>query len=138
MAVHTSLTADLPKLRKLTEWLTLAGYSEKIEGEYSLSLTKDPISVTLFYGRYSDLADVFVWRQVTEGLETLGEIVGCHEVCEVRSQLIMAVVVVAFYSGLLDRAVHPCDLSVGPGMIGFGQSVLNAVCLTDHVKAHRP
>ena len=60
MAVHTSLTADLPKLRKLTEWLTLAGYSEKIEGEYSLSLTKDPISVTLFYGRYSDLADVFV------------------------------------------------------------------------------
>lgn len=36
-------------------------------------------------------------------------------------QLIMAVVVEALYSGFLDRAVHPFDLSVDPGMAGSGQ-----------------
>ena len=60
MTSHTSLKDDLPKIRKLSEWLTQAGYSEKIEGEYSVSFTKDAISVTVSYGRHSDLADVFV------------------------------------------------------------------------------
>lgn len=73
-----------------------------------------------------------------EGLEPTREVVCCHEVCEVRSQLIMAVVVEALHGGFLDRAVHALDLSIGPGMVGFGQSVLSPVCLTDHVKAHRP
>ena len=56
----SSLKADLPRLRRLTEWLNLAGYAEKLENEYSLSFLKDTVSITLFYGRYSDLADVFV------------------------------------------------------------------------------
>lgn len=44
----------------------------------------------------------------------------------------------AFDGPFLDRAVHSFDLTVGPGMVGPGQPVLNAVGLADHVEAHRP
>ena len=38
---------------------------------------------------------------------------------------------------VLDRPVHPLDLAVGPRMVGLRQPVLDPVCLTDHVEAHR-
>ena len=38
---------------------------------------------------------------------------------------------------LLDRAVHPLDLAIGPWMVGLGQPVLDPVCIADHVEAHR-
>ena len=44
----------------------------------------------------------------------------------------------ALDGGLLDRAVHPFDLAIGPWMVGFGQPVLDPVGLADHIKAHRP
>ena len=53
-----------------------------------------------------------------------------------RAQLIMIVVVIPLDRGVLDRAVHPFDLAVGPGVIGFRQPVLDPVCVADHVKAH--
>ena len=52
------------------------------------------------------------------------------------SQLIMAVIVVAFYGGILDRAVHSLDLAIGPWMVGFGQSMFNPIRLADHIEAH--
>jgi hypothetical protein len=52
------------------------------------------------------------------------------------SQLIIAVIVVAFYGGILDRAVHSLDLAICPWMIGFGQSMFYPVRLADHVEAH--
>ena len=48
----------------------------------------------------------------------------------------MAVIVVPFYGGILDRAVHSLDLSICPWMVGFGQSMFNPVRLADHVEAH--
>lgn len=78
-------------------------------------------------------ADIFVWCEPVDGLEEASEVVSRHEVCKVCQQLLMTVVVKAFDGGLLDRAVHPFDLSVGPGMVGLGQPVLNPVGLTDHV-----
>ena len=30
------------------------------------------------------------------------------------------------------------SLAVGPGVVRFGEPVLNAVCLADHIEAHRP
>lgn len=54
------------------------------------------------------------------------------------AQLVMAVVVEPFHSRVLDRAIHPLDLAVGPRVVGLGQSVLDAVGLADHVEAHRP
>ena len=46
----------------------------------------------------------------------------------------MAVVVIAFSGRFLDRPIHPFCLTVGPGMIGFGQAVLNAVFPAGAVK----
>ena len=39
-------------------------------------------------------------------------IVGIHEQVKMRSELVVAVVVVALDGGVLDRAVHPFDLTV--------------------------
>lgn len=36
--------------------------------------------------------------------------------------------------GLLDGAVHPFDLSFGPGMVDLGASVLDAVVTAPHVE----
>ena len=67
------------------------------------------------------------------------------------SQLVVAVVVEALYCRVLDRAVrladrclpsntekHSLDLAVRPWVVGFRQSVLDAVGLADHVEAHWP
>ncbi len=54
------------------------------------------------------------------------------------SELIVAVVMEPFDRRVLDGAVHPFDLAVGPWMVGLGQPVLDAVGLADHVEAHWP
>jgi len=61
-------------------------------------------------------ADVFVWREALQGLEPAGEIVGGHEVGEMRTQLVVRLVEVALHRRLLDRAVHPLHLAVCPRM----------------------
>jgi hypothetical protein len=43
-----------------------------------------------------------------------------------RPQLIMAVVMEAFNGCLLDCTVHSLDLTIGPGVIGFRQAMLDA------------
>ena len=52
------------------------------------------------------------------------------------SQLNVGFGVEPFHSRALDRAVHPLDLPVRPGVVGLGQAVLDPVGLTDHVEAH--
>jgi hypothetical protein len=39
---------------------------------------------------------------------------------------------------LLDRAVHPLDLTIGPRVVRRGKPVLDVVRLKDHVEAHLP
>ena len=53
---------------------------------------------------------------------------------EVGFELLVAVVVVALDGGFLDRAVHPLDLAIGPGMLDLGQAVLDAVFPAAHVE----
>lgn len=55
-----------------------------------------------------------------------------------RAQLIVAVVVIPFDGCVLDHAVHPLDLTVGPRVVRLGQSMLDFVDLADHVEAHLP
>ena len=50
----------------------------------------------------------------------------------------MTVMVKAFDGCVLDRSVHPFDLTVGPGMVGLCQAVFDPVGLADHVEAHGP
>src|SRR3546814_4071761 len=72
-----------------------------------------------------ELADVFVGGEAFESLEPLGKVVGGEEVCEVRPQPVVAVVVVAANGGLFDRAVHAFDLAVGPGVVRLGEPVVD-------------
>jgi len=48
----------------------------------------------------------------------------------------MIVVVIPFDGGLLDRAVHALDLTIGPRVVRFGQAMLDPVCLADQIEAH--
>lgn len=55
-----------------------------------------------------------------------------------RAQLSVVVVAVSLDGCVLDRAVHPLDLAVRSRMVRFGQPVLDAIDLADHVESHRP
>ncbi len=48
----------------------------------------------------------------------------------------MTVVMEAFDGCFLDCPVHPLDLTVRPGMIGFRQTMFDPVSFADHVEAH--
>ena len=61
-----------------------------------------------------NLADSFVGREAAQGLEPAAVVVGIDEQLQVVPQLIMAGVMVALDRGVLDGAVHPLDLTVGP------------------------
>src|ERR1039458_9172414 len=62
-------------------------------------------------------ADGFKGREPLQSLETLGEVIGVEERCEVLAKLVVAVVVIAPDSRLLEGAVHPLDLSVRPRVV---------------------
>jgi Transposase DDE domain len=79
-------------------------------------------------------ADEFVGGEAAESFESFGEVVGGDEVAEVGSQLVVSVIVVALNCGLFDGAVHPLHLTVVPGMIRFGEPVVDAVQKTGPVK----
>jgi hypothetical protein len=79
-------------------------------------------------------ADVFEGREAHESLQPPPIILAVDEVAEMRRQLRVTVVMVAFDGGLLDRPVHPFDLPVGPGMLDFGEPVLDSVFVAPHVE----
>ena len=69
-----------------------------------------------------------------ESFESSGEVVCVDEVIEVNGPLFMAAVVEAMDSGFLDSSVHTFDLSVGLGMVGLGESVLDVMSQTYPIK----
>ena len=83
-------------------------------------------------------AEVFEGRETFQGLEPLGEVVGADEVGEVAAQLVVGVVVEALDCGLLDGAVHPLDLAVGPRMLGLSQAMIDIVAGAGHVEGVSP
>lgn len=82
----------------------------------------------------SDFADVFVWCEAAERHQAAGVIVGCDEVTEMRAQLIVTIVVEPFDRSVFDRAVHPLDLSVRPGVAHLGEPVFDPVLRAPHSK----
>lgn len=46
----------------------------------------------------------------------------------------MAVIMIPVNRGLLDRAVPPLDLPIGPGMLDFGKPMFNPIFFAPHVK----
>lgn len=81
-----------------------------------------------------EFADVFVRGETFEGFESPGEVVGCDEVVDVRRELAAVVVVVALDGRLFDGSVHALYLAVGPGMVGLGESMFDAMLQADAVE----
>lgn len=54
------------------------------------------------------------------------------------SQLIVTIVLVTLDGSLLDSPVHPLHLTIGPRMLGLGQSMLDTVITADWVEAMNP
>ena len=77
---------------------------------------------------------MLVGREAAQGLQPTGMVVGVDEQLQVRPELVVGVVVVALDCGVLDGAVHPLDLTVGPRMVGFGQAMLDAVLVADAIE----
>src|SRR5258708_25237446 len=85
-------------------------------------------------GSWIQFGDGFVWFEAAKGLESPSEVVGCDEVRQVRFELFVGVIEEAFDGGFLDGAVHAFDLSVGPGMVGLGQTVADAMTKTGAIE----
>ena len=73
-----------------------------------------------------------------QGLQASTVIIGADEQLEVLSELVVAVVVVAFDGCVLDRAVHPLDLTIGPRVVRLGEPMVDAVFTADLVEAVDP
>src|SRR3954452_5810942 len=69
--------------------------------------------------------DELVGREPLQSLEPPGEVIGRHEIAEVLPELIVAFVVIASDGGILDRTVHPFNLTIGPRVPGFCQAMVN-------------
>ena len=63
-----------------------------------------------------------------------GEVVGLDEGQDVGPESLEVGVMEGLDGGFLDGAVHPLGLAVGPGMIGLGELVLDAVLAADAVE----
>ena len=81
-------------------------------------------------------ADVLVGSEPPQGLKALSEVVGVEEGFEVLSELLVGLVVIAPNGGFLEGAVHPLDLTVGPGMVRFGEAVLDTMLLAADAVEH--
>ena len=79
-------------------------------------------------------ADELVGGKAVEGLEPSGEVVGGDEVVEMPNELAVRLVMISLDGRLLDRPVHPLDLPIGPGMIGFCQPMFDPVFPTDAIE----
>jgi hypothetical protein len=81
-----------------------------------------------------DAADELVGGEPAQRLEAAGVIVGIQEELQMGAQLVVAGVVIAAHGRVLEGAVHPLDLTVGPGVVGLGQPVLDPVPLAGVVE----
>jgi hypothetical protein len=79
-------------------------------------------------------ADVLIRGQAFERFESLREIIGHQEGLQMLFQVVMSLIVILFHGGLFERAVHPFDLAIGPGMVGCGQPMVNPMLMTDAIK----
>jgi len=67
----------------------------------------------------------------------LGEIVCGDEGQDVGLEAFQIIIVVGLDRGVLDGAVHPLGLAIGPSMVGFCQPMLDIVCDADMVEDMR-
>src|SRR4029077_12202720 len=84
------------------------------------------------------VADELVWGEASESFEASGEVVGVDEVAQVRSQLVVGLIEVAFDGRVLDGAVYSLDLPIGPWMLGLCQPMIDVVLSAGVFEGVRP
>jgi NAD dependent epimerase/dehydratase family enzyme len=80
------------------------------------------------------LTAVLISGESLKRFESLGEVIGHQEALQMFFQVVMSLVVILFHGGVFERAVHAFYLAIGPGVVGFGQSMVDAILLTDTIK----
>jgi hypothetical protein len=75
----------------------------------------------------SGFADELVWSEATERLEASGEVIGVVEAAQMKPQLIMRIVEMAFDGCVPNGSVHPFDLPVCPWVFGLGQAMIGTI-----------
>ena len=83
-------------------------------------------------------ADELVGREALQGLQPAPKVVSCDEVYEVALGLVVGFVVVALDGAVFDRAVHPLDLSVGPGVPRLCEAMLDTELRAGVFEGMRP
>jgi hypothetical protein len=68
-----------------------------------------------------------------ERFESFREVIGHQEGLQMLFQVVMGLVVIRFHGGVSRRVVHAFYLAIGPGMVGFGEPMVDAVLLTDAI-----
>jgi hypothetical protein len=72
------------------------------------------------------LADEFIRCESFERLELLRGVRGHEEGLSRQFEMVMGLVVVLFHCRVFQRTVHAFHLTIGPGMVGYGEAVLDA------------
>jgi hypothetical protein len=49
-------------------------------------------------------------------------------------QVVMGLAVILFHGVVFERAVHAFHLTIRPGMVGFGQPMVDGILITDAIK----
>jgi hypothetical protein len=93
-----------------------------------------PICGKAFWLFVPVLTEVLISGESLKRFESLGEVIGHQEAMQMLFQMVMGLVVILFHGGLFERAVHAFYLAIRPGMVGFGQSMVDAILLTDTIK----
>lgn len=83
-------------------------------------------------------ADEFVWREAFERLQPARVVVGCDELAEMLSQVIVRLVMVSLDGSFLQRSVHAFHLAVGPWMPRLGKPVIDVGLSAGIFKSVRP
>jgi hypothetical protein len=81
------------------------------------------------------LTDVRIGCKPLKRFEPLREVIGHQEGMQLLFQVDMSLVVIRFHWSRFERAVHPFHLAIGPGMVGFGQPMVDTMLMTDTIKA---
>jgi len=80
------------------------------------------------------IADCLEGGSPSQRLEVPGEVVGSDKGQDMSLQRLKVGVVEGLGGGLLDGAVHPLCLTVGPGVVWPGEAVLDAMLVADAVE----
>jgi hypothetical protein len=80
------------------------------------------------------LTDVLIGGESLQRFEALREIIGHRESMQMFLQVVMSLVVIHLHVGFFACAVHAFHLAIGPGMVGFGEPMVDAMLMADAIE----